>query len=379
MGTTMAHGLILDTQFLNLLQQQAVQEGLITTKTEVNDRLDRSQQYLVEKCLQSILVYGPALSFSTDDELFVDTSKFTGLGLCTLGGRSPNGYPIYKGDNPSQLKVSEILQELKFLRRFVTPYLYQIMKDYLAGDTLIDKAFGLSYSKLGPKRMKAFIDSLPELAVHYALGTWDAARLEKLYSPDAVTFMEVSFLDETVVPLILLWSNEAKVLIRESHARGLPILSNVIRPHKSAMPHPNRYAPDEITILNYALDHAGLELPRVTTIEQLLSLQNDDRVLSFRHQISELLSEVREGNFGAVHGLQRRVKEATHGLQSVSKYRRRMRWTWMIPIATGLVETVLGILPTVSIATSLGLATGDFIMSKQEERHKWIWLFPQKL
>lgn len=368
-------GLIIDSFFAEQLQYQAAKEGLVRPCAP---DLAAPRAAAVEKCLLSILLYGPAVYFAQDINLFVDSKVFRQLGICSLGDPDRHSFPLHREDTPGRGQIHDALSEARFFAPFVREFL---AKDVRAFCRLLEGR--VSFESLEPREQRAVVDALPELAIRMAAGMWDFRALLRDYPTQAVTLIHFAatppFGRSRFIPHVLHVSNEPKMLLSESHERKLPVLSKIIRPPKRSSRTPHQRSDEVVTVLRLALQQRGLALPRIRTIEGLLCIMQDERAVALREMIAELASDLQDGNFDPVEGTLRKIDEATHSLRAISKARSRLRWTFLIPILGGVVESALGLIPSASIALSLGLTGGEFVLARKQRRHKWLGLFPQRL
>lgn len=120
-------------------------------------------------------------------------------------------------------------------------------------------------------------------------------------------------------------------------------------------------------------------MPRLQTTQELLMLMDDDRVLSLRAVVKSLTKALEEGDTTAIVNFQKQAKDSSRALKDISKHRRILRWTFLAPVAVGVAETLLGLLPAASVVMSLGLGAADFALGRRELANQWVWLFPQRV
>lgn len=374
LGDELMAGLIIDNFFTNALISQIVHEGLLQSTSSNLPRLNPKR---VELLLQSILLCGPALAFNLDKELSVSRRELEKLGICEIGDPYINALPIRTTQSPTEAEIIRAFQEVKYYKPFIVPYLYKGIKGYLEDDAALDKLFDLSYKKLGATKTRRLVEALPELALHFVFDWSDTDT--SAFPEEAVTLIDGgSLLDETLIPMLLLIINEPKKLIAESHQRKLPILSTAVRSPVRSISRPKMEADTIVQVIQFALSESGYEMPRITTVSKLLELIEDDRVLSLRSVIKDLTKALERGQVDAIPKFQKQAQEATRSLQDISRFRQVLRWSFLLPLATGVAETFMGALPTASIAMSLGQTAADFALSQQEKKHEWIWLLPRK-
>ena len=152
-------GLILDAIFAGALEDQLVCEGLLEPVAE----LSKPDPKLVELCLQSILLYGPAIMFRHPRELSASRrNKLQSLGLCVVENALPNSFPIYKNQNPSREEILFAVAEARHLKSLITPFLRNTLSEHFGEGSAFD-ILGMSYKKLGPYKTRKVIEALPEL------------------------------------------------------------------------------------------------------------------------------------------------------------------------------------------------------------------------
>lgn len=369
-------GLIIDNLYTGALIAQMVEEGLLSFKDP--EMHSPPNKRLVERCLQSMLLFGPALIFRDDEGLEVPVNRLKEFPILEIGPQRPNSFPIWRDSPKPTLKETEgYIEEAKYLRPLIAPYLYQLLKGYLESETLLDKAFGLSFDKLGPQKTRRIVEVLPEVALYHALVNQDEGVdiFELGYSEQAVFLVDGgNVIDETLLPTLLWAINEPKKLISESQQRQLPILSEIIRTPPKAITRPLQEADSVLEVVRITLADAGFELPKIKTVTQLLDLQDDDRLRSLRALAKEVTEGLGRGQLDVISGLQHRIGEASRSLAEVSKFRKRMHWAFAVPVAVGLAEILVGMLPVVSTSMALGLGGGEYALRQKEKRHQWTWL-----
>jgi hypothetical protein len=374
-------GLILDGIFARALEQQLVYEGLL--QADVDDT--EPDPGLVELCLQSILLYGPAIIFRHAKELSASRrKKLESFGLCSVEDALPNSFPFYRNQSPSKEQVLSAIAEARHLKNFITPFLRKLLGTYF-GERTAFEILGMSFKQIGPYKARKVIEAIPELAIRQVFDQWDdlpyGEELDERYFPfeAAALIRQSDLIDESLIPSLLFLINEPKKLISESWNRRLPILSTVIRPRQRTVVRPTLNALDTIPVIKFALSESGLKMPRLRTTEQLLKLMDDDRVLSLRAVVKSLTGALETGQTDAIVKFQKQARDSSRALQQISKHRRILRWTFLAPVALGVAETLLGVLPSVSVVMSLGLGAADFALGRRELANQWIWLFPQKV
>jgi len=373
-------GVILDALYADALIDQALAEGLVTAKSPGND--SHTIEKLVPRALQSILLFGPALIFRDEDRLCVPGKSLQELPFIEIAPQAPNSFPIYEGSQKAtEEEVEDFLQEARYLRPFIAPWLYRLLKGYLESNTILDKAFGLSFEKLRPQRLRRIVEQLPEIALLCVVGSerqWESIE-ERGYHEQAFSLVDGGrLIDESLLPTILVAANEPKKLLTESRMRHAPVLSEMLECPSRSVPHRFQEAESLLSVVRLSLSEVGYELPRLTTISQLLELEGDDRVLSLRHAIREFTSELSQGSVDAALRLQRQADEASRALKDLTRWRKRTQWTFLVPLAVGLAEALSGLFPSVSIAATLGLAGGEYAIRQKEKKYQWTGLLSRR-
>lgn len=375
-------GLILDGVFARTLEQQLVYEGLLEPITDSA----KPDPKLVELCLQSILLYGPAIVFRNFKEYSVARRKeLESFRLCFIEDALPNSFPFFNDQNPSREQILSAIAEARLLKNFITPFLRNFLEPYYGEGTAFE-LLGISYKQLGPYKARKVIEALPEITIRTAFDQWDDLSNYEIedfvdtHFPFAakVLIRHSDLIDQSLVPSLLFLINEPKKLIFESWNRSLPILSTIIRPPKRTIVRPTLNALDAIPVIKLALSESGLSMPRIRTTQELLRLMDDDRVLSLRAVMKDLTKALERGETSAIANFQKEAKDSNRALKEISKHRRILRWTFLAPVAMGVAETLLGLFPAASVVTSLGLGAADLALGRRELAHQWSWLFPQR-
>jgi len=356
------------------LYTQLLDEGIISGDVDHNiTHLNREYPTQLNQLLEALLLFGQATSFCESDDIVSKLKPFKNL--IAFGDPYTNSIPLRKKDNPSHDQLLQAAKEIAYYKDFITPYLYEVLVPYfLEEDSAWGILLGLKKKKLSHQKLRHIIGALPELALYYASDLTDEIDLSK-YPKEAVDIMEYSIVDETLLPALLLTANEPKKLIAESHYLRKPILSGVIKTPKSLPLKPHGYVSNLSSVVKLAFSRSGLELPKVQTVEQVLRLSDDDRIVSLRSLVGEFVENIRRGNVGEIIDLKARLDKAVKSLSTISKRKKVAKWSFVLPIAGSLIEVIMGMFPIASIAVCIGLETYDKYLDSIENKNRWAWLF----
>jgi len=373
--------LILDRIYSHTLARQIIEEGLLPAENP--DTHIPPEEKFLQPTLQAMLMYGDALSFT--EGLNLNANRLNELGVLELGELAPNSLPIFDEETLRSINQEAFYSEIRQLTPFVSLFIQQYLEEYLnsgsKGPVLLDYLCNFSPDKLGSKKMRLIAEQLPELIFQYALGdqkNWDNIHA-KGFSEEAIDFVNmVGIVDSEQFVNLTIAINEPKKLIAESQQRTLPIFGSMLRCPSGSLREPVDQAESAISVMEIVTSELGYELPIIKSVTELLELSNDDRVISLRAEVKNVAKELSKGNLEIIPQLSKKVEKAGQELALVSERRDRIKWAFMIPVATGLLETVIGLFPIVSTIISLGLAGGDHVLKKKEEANQWTWLLSKQ-
>lgn len=366
--------MIIDDKFTNILFCQLVDEGIVSAPVDdwiegVNTKNKKD----LGKLFEAILLNKKITSFSESEDIIESIKKAT-PSLIDFQDPNRNSIPLRKIDTPDRNEIFQTVSEVRFYKDFVTPFLYNTLKSVLLDqNSLWNKLLTRDGRHFDDGKLRRIINNIPELVIYYAAGMWEEID-KNSYPEEAIDIMEFSFIDETFIPAILITINEPKKLLLESNSLQEPILTTkIILPSSTALNY-HSSSVQELKMMKVAFSNSGLFLPKIDNAEHLLNLLQDDRVISFQSMTNELFMRIRNGDVSGLTNLLKNYEDAKKGLNSISKKKQIVKWSFWGPVAAGVVETLLGALPIASMTAGLALQGYSNTLDKAEQKNKWAWL-----
>jgi len=369
-------GIIIGGPELFELEMQIAREKILASD-RIPQKIPRKTT-LLEKSLQGILHFGTACAFEHPDEIYFNQERLESLNILKIQDPSINSLPIRPSDNPSEEEKNAAIEDIQHWGPLASRYVYHWLDKMVPKELLSLYGFApASLANISKNHKKQISHYAPEIALRFCFQNEDDF-LDSLDNQNIPGFVRDiilygSLVNHKFVPFLLLAANQAKLLITESNQSQLPLLSNIIQPSfyrkKSVL-----NASSCMDLFKAAIAQEGYQMPRVGTVSNLISLLKDDRVLSLQSFITEFRTALNEGNFEKLPNLRNKIKKSTTKLSRLSKGKIFMRWSFLLPISTGIAEAFAYTLPIASTLSALGLEYLHTKMIKSELRHKWVSL-----
>jgi hypothetical protein len=387
---TVAHqetkaGLIMGGPEIFELQMQILRERILTHQYGP-EIVPKKSPALLETCMQAILHFGPAVAFERPEELYFPKASFEKLGLAIIEDPVQNSLPIYPDLKPSQEQITEAMEEIGYWSSltgsFVLPWVRHRL-NLISRNPVVSAALRSAFVRdLSPKEESLFAAVAPEIALRLCYQEVDEVLqwLEERGIPDrfATLFAAGNRFDDNFTKFLLVTVNNAKVALTESQARGLPVLSRVVRP--TCRPHHLKSSVGAgMQVLKIALSAEGYEMPRIVTVSNLVTLLRERRVLEFQKLIREFGESLFRGDLQLVPRISARIRKSARELARLSRAQKVMRWRWMIPVGVGVLELLHGHTPEYSILAELGVEGANEKLRQAQEKRSWLSLLRHRL